>query len=128
MTKKFTEKQYQDIIEEWEGEISETNATKAIIDYLKYEDLGYMSDEAMAIANPLTREWAYDKFVEKEKKYYWKRNGLYLKKDEFDGSIIFDSYKNLFTESEIIFCKKTITGLVFWKKEATITITVSGAD
>ena len=25
----------------------------------------------MALANPLTREWAHDKFVEKEKKYYW---------------------------------------------------------
>lgn len=71
MTKKFTEEQYQDIIEEWEGEISDTNATKAIIDYLKDEDLEYMSDEAMAIANPLTRKWAHDKFVEEEKKYVW---------------------------------------------------------
>ena len=25
----------------------------------------------MAIFNPLTREWAHDKFVEKEKKYRW---------------------------------------------------------
>jgi len=25
-----------------------------------------------ALTNPLTREWALDKFVEEEKKYYWK--------------------------------------------------------
>lgn len=30
-----------------------------------------MEDEALAIANPLTREWAHEQFVEKEKKYYW---------------------------------------------------------
>ncbi|CAK1234240.1 hypothetical protein LMG30234_GAICNKDF_00577 [Fructobacillus fructosus] len=28
----------------------------------------------LAIANTLTREWAHDKFVEKEKKYYWVSN------------------------------------------------------
>ncbi|WP_273713120.1 hypothetical protein [Leuconostoc mesenteroides] len=43
----------------------------------------------LALANPLTREWAHDKFVDKEKKYYWtskKRdlddNVLTLYKDE----------------------------------------------
>lgn len=30
-----------------------------------------IGDEALAIANPLTREWAHEQFVEKEKKYYW---------------------------------------------------------
>jgi hypothetical protein len=28
-------------------------------------------EEIVAIANPLTREWAHEQYVEKEKKYYW---------------------------------------------------------
>ncbi len=97
---KFTEEQYQKIVDAWDKQILYKSATQSVIDELK---VGYlnMGDQALALANPLTREWAHDKFVEKEKKYYWKLNGLYLIKDHLDGSIIFDSYKNLFTESEI---------------------------
>ncbi|WP_273710480.1 hypothetical protein [Leuconostoc mesenteroides] len=111
---KFTEEQYQKIVEiadEYQsnsafGIIGDTTQKSIGTEFyeteLSSEIVFYKnSNEIMAIVNPLTREWAHDKFVEKEKKYYWKLNGLYLIKDRFDGSIIFDSYKNLFTESEI---------------------------
>ena len=106
MTKKFKEEQYQKIVKAWRSENTYVHQTEAVIDYLIDDlnvDVTLMGDVAIALANPVTREWAHDQFVEKEKKYYWKRNGLYLTKDNFDGSIIFDSYKSLFTESEIVF-------------------------
>jgi len=116
MSNKITEEQYQKIVEI--GDDFEENGGLGILDTLNQKTIGdvlfltelaskiefYPNKEIIAaIANPITREWAHDQFVEKEKKYYWKRNGLYLTKDNFDGSIIFDSYKSLFTESEIVF-------------------------
>lgn len=73
---KFTEEQYQKIVDAWDSQIMYKSATQSVIDELK---VGYLNmvDQALALANPLTREWAHDKFVEKEKKYYWstkKRN------------------------------------------------------
>lgn len=67
---KFTEEQYQKIVNAWDSQIMYKSATQSVIDELK---VGYlnMGDYALALANPLTREWAHDKFVEKEKKYYW---------------------------------------------------------
>lgn len=67
---KFTEEQYQKIIDAWDSQIMYKSATQSVIDEL---EIGYlnMGDQALAIANPLTREWAHDKFVEKEKKYVW---------------------------------------------------------
>lgn len=114
MTKKFTEEQYQKIIDTWEHETSHTNATRAVIYYLDYEQhLGYMVYEAFAIANPLTREWAHEQFVEKEKKYYWTtkkldkygvRGRLYKTTDDsikpYFDAIINDTDEQL-TESEI---------------------------
>lgn len=112
---KFTEEQYQKIVEMFEKVNDEYNMgflNPNIVTffqdklYKEFGDVMYFVEDWQSItafANPLTREWAHDKFVEEEKKYYWKRNGLYLIKDKFDGSIIFDSYKKLFTESEIIF-------------------------
>lgn len=83
---KFTEEQYQKIVE-----IQEESFPKTIISEGRLINEGgfwkvvsekmpllseYVSDndlhfELAAIANPLTREWTHDKFVEKEKKYYW---------------------------------------------------------
>lgn len=116
MAKKFTEEQYQKIVEIADGYIIDSDfgimgdIIQKPIGAEFYEtdlsveiDFQINAEEIMVIANPLTREWGHDHFVEKEKKYFWKRNGLYLTKDNFDGSIIFDSYKSLFTESEIIF-------------------------
>lgn len=74
MTKKFTEEQYQNIVKAGQSENVYIHRTQAVIDYLidiLNVDVTLVGDEALAIANPLTREWAHDKFVEKEKKYYW---------------------------------------------------------
>lgn len=74
MTKKFTEEQYQEIIKAWQSENTYIHQIEAVIDCL-IDDLNLsvtlIGDEAVAIANPLTREWAHEKFVEKEKKYVW---------------------------------------------------------
>lgn len=53
MTEKFTEEQYQKIVK--------SNDDKASMELFI----------TLAIANPLTREWAHEQFVEEEKKYYW---------------------------------------------------------
>lgn len=83
MTKKFTEEQYQNIVEKWDGEISYIEATKAVVGYLVVEDLGYsISEQALVLANSLTREWAHDKFVEKEKKF------LFTKIKEVEGEVL----------------------------------------
>jgi len=114
MTKKFTEEQYQDIIEEWEGEISYIEATKAVVGYLAVESLGYsISEQALALANPRTREWAYDKFVEKEPDFHFilkdardSNNGQYHLVKNGKGAIILYPFggadKPTFKESEII--------------------------
>lgn len=115
MTKKFTEEQYQKIVEKWDGEISYIEATKAVIGYLAVEGLGYsISEQALALANPLIRKLAHDKFVEKETKYVWQS-----KQETDDGKVkrlydsaigITDSFKekaepihngNLITETEV---------------------------
>ncbi len=67
---KFTEEQYQKIVDAWDSRIVYTSKTQSVIEELKAGYLG-MVDKALALANPLTREWAHDKFVEKEKKYVW---------------------------------------------------------
>ncbi|WP_273710555.1 hypothetical protein [Leuconostoc mesenteroides] len=81
---KFTEEQYQKIVEiayEYEinscfGIIGDTTQKSIGAEFYETElsleiDFYENSNEIMAIVNPLTREWAHDKFVEKEKKYYW---------------------------------------------------------
>ena len=81
---KFTEEQYQEIIKATESIVNSgdmrlmgANAgisvhgkllNNKIARFLPFRSL---ENEIMAIVNPLTREWAHDKFVEKEKKYYW---------------------------------------------------------
>lgn len=114
MTKKFTEEQYQKIVEiadEYQsnsafGIIGDTMQNSIGEEFYKTElsneiDFYENAKEMMAIFNPLTREWTHEQYVEKEKKYIWNLNGLFLTRDDFDGSIIFDSYKNGLTESEI---------------------------
>ena len=74
MTKKFTEEQYQKIVKAWQSENIYVHQTEAVIDYLIDDlniDVTLMGDVAIALANPRTSEWAHNKFVEKEKKYYW---------------------------------------------------------
>lgn len=85
MTKKFTEEQYQKIVElqkdKFETTILSTARTNnydfwdnlelSMIDIRDFVFDNNLYEELAALANPLTREWAHDKFVEKEKKYYW---------------------------------------------------------
>lgn len=90
MTEKFTEEEYQKIVDvadkypnfgqEYiipnggEGEWSTTDEEliKAIFGSFYNPENNLLKVQYMiALANPITREWAYDKFVEKEKKYYW---------------------------------------------------------
>lgn len=73
MTKKFTEEQYQEIInfEDFEVVYRLGIVDSFVGEIIPFIDNNELQQEAMALANPLTREWAHDKFVEKEKKYYW---------------------------------------------------------
>ncbi|WP_273720478.1 hypothetical protein [Leuconostoc mesenteroides] len=81
---KFTEEQYQKIVEiAYEYQINSCfgimgDTTQKSIGAEFYEtdlseeiDFYENSKEIMAIVNPLTREWAHEKFVEKESEYYW---------------------------------------------------------
>lgn len=71
MTKKFTEEQYKEIVNAWRSKVTWVSATREVFRYLVKEKLVDMGDEALALANPVTRELAHDRYVEKEKKYYW---------------------------------------------------------
>lgn len=90
---KFTEEQYQEIVEAWEGEYSYPNAMKSVIEKINgyaplLPDFNTMN-KAIAIANPLTREWAHEQYVEKEKRYVWTSKKPCYK----------DLYKRLFMSS-----------------------------
>lgn len=74
MTKKFTEEQYQNIVESWEFGESYTESTTAVIAYVIRQNIevACMGDEALALANPATRELAHEMYVESEKWYVWR--------------------------------------------------------
>lgn len=123
MTKKFTEEEYQKIVEIADNQIKEHNRSvitatssfletvrrecQKVIDYNKLWDL---EQEFIIICLPKYRDWAHAQFVEKEKNYIWKYKKTdedgdtwYLEKDS--GLIVpgfhsktFDS----FTEKEVI--------------------------
>jgi len=88
---KFTEEQYQKIIEIKDNYFPysalKNRDNKSFIDFLSEYNTGIywlvfnrdLENELEAIVNPLTREWAHDNFVEKEKKYVWQS------KQETDG-------------------------------------------
>ena len=117
MTKKFTEEQYQEIVEAWEEEYSYPNAMRSVIEKIN----GYApllpdfntTNKAIAIANPLTREWAHEQFVEKEKHYVWtskktdnngRRIRLYKKFGDSIATTLINSFSDeldQLTESEI---------------------------
>lgn len=87
--KKFTEEQYQAIVEAWESKNTYRQATTAVIEIINSFSNGFTEfngDQALALANPATREWAHDQFVEKEKRYIWTS-----KRPVFNGD-----YKRLF--------------------------------
>lgn len=85
MTNKFTEEQYQEIInfEDFEVVYRLGIVDSFVGEIIPFIDKNELQQEAMAIANPLTREWAHEKFVEKEKKYLWSS-----KKNDGDNNVL----------------------------------------
>ena len=86
MSKKFTEEEYRNIVELHDKRDFSVDGILDVITYFVHNisrtgdaDI----DMALAISNPLTREWAHDQFVEKEKKYYWNTK----KKNEYGHSM-----------------------------------------
>ncbi|MGQ2283472.1 hypothetical protein [Leuconostoc pseudomesenteroides] len=80
---KFTEEQYRKIVDfkktyyPWNFLAAREDKSfwKSLFEVhqeiFNFAETNDLENELAAIANPLTREWAHDKFVEKEKKYYW---------------------------------------------------------
>ena len=122
---KFTEEQYQKIVEVFEKVNDEynmgflnPNVVTFFQDklYKEFGDVMYFVEDwqfITAFANPLTREWAHDQFVEKEKKYYWTSKGedskglkrrLYIKadrvRDYFEDEFLYNENEAL-TEQQV---------------------------
>lgn len=119
---KFTEEQYQKIVEiadEYQsnsafGIIGDTTQKSIGAEFYETElnaeiDFYENAKEIMAIVNPLTRELAHDKFVEKEKKYVWNlkkqhkhTDRIRLFKDLSDNSVsnYWTDQDNEFSEQE----------------------------
>ena len=111
MSKKFTEEQYHKVIEAWNLGDTYTESTKLVIDYISSQGnkIMFMGNEALALANPRTRELAHEQFVEeKEKRYQWMLktdNGIVISQIKgYDGDFYLDddpAEKTVFTEKEI---------------------------
>ncbi|MGQ2227030.1 hypothetical protein ACT5YR_07215 [Fructobacillus fructosus] len=126
MTKKFTEEEYQKIVEvadkyfEQHKELAVTVNLKNIYDYISYNEtveskkIKDLNQELVLIALPKSRALAHDQFVEKEKKYRWRgkkkdNNGIpvYITIDGYGvvtlKSIVMPNFYHfaVFTESEI---------------------------
>jgi len=108
MLVEIQEDQYSDDLffesKSYENSIAYTVAQK--YDVLKwFIDTNDLGNEAVALMNPLTREWAHDKFVEKEKRYVWrlKTNNSYRLTTHGGATQvnISRSSESLLTESEI---------------------------
>lgn len=121
MSNKFTEQEYKKIIEGFDkinanyrfGLLNE-NVAREFRKLMNNDyDVDFGWSLIVALANPLTREWAHDKFVEKEKKYYWTtkkldkygvRGRLYKTTDDtikpYFDDILNDTDEQL-TESEV---------------------------
>jgi len=104
----FTEKQYKEIVDIQKDRTNTTfeNVTNDVIEYLAELDKYFSVIEGwqtLAIANPSTREYALENYVEKEKKYLWKLNGNAVNQSGgdwyLDGDYTIDHA--LFTEEEI---------------------------
>lgn len=116
MTKKFTEEEYQKIADcfdklkkEYNMGVLNPNVTLHFQEEL-FNDFDLVNDwpEIVAIMDPITRDWAHEQFVEKEKKYYWKYKNpdvynTFLHLNKVQG-IVRLSYLNRcpLTEKEII--------------------------
>jgi|GEM_PF-3143629 len=125
---KFTEEQFKRLVDIQEDQYSDSllhesqDIAGQIIDVIEEYDYAFgdfitihdLGNEAVALMNPLTREWAHEQFVEKEKRYVWtseRKTGdvfmrLYKSKRGYIGStlVIENGETGLYeklTESEI---------------------------
>ncbi|MFT9414808.1 hypothetical protein [Leuconostoc falkenbergense] len=96
---KFTEEQYQRIVEIWNDEVTYKDGAQSVTNFIvKIGSSQY--EKALAIANPLTREWAHDKFVEKEKKSHFvlkdvrDDNGNLYHLIEVSGAVMLNTWLN----------------------------------
>lgn len=82
---KFTEEQYEKLVKIKEERFpsnllafsSYATSISEEISELDFELYQFISEEemwnqALALMNPATREWAHERFVEKEKRYVWR--------------------------------------------------------
>lgn len=81
MSNKFTEEQYREIIRTYENNYGSDNKAMAVIRVVDNFNDSLSYNEAFALANPVTREWAHEQFVEEEKKYVWR--------DKYTGYVIY---------------------------------------
>lgn len=127
MREKFTVPQFNDIVKQQEeyfpndmvadGFLGRTLAKSYQILNAKYEytieEIENSKNKFLALFNPLTRELVYDKYVEKEKKYYWTSKGedskglkrrLYIKadrvRDYFEDEFLYNENEVL-TEQQV---------------------------
>lgn len=120
MLNKFTEEQYQKIVEiadEYQrhsdfgiiGDITQKSIGTEFFETKLVKEIIFSqnAEEIMAIFNPLTREWAHERFVEKEKRYYWStkkksKKGKPMTLFKSSGGIAqMTGTKHALTESEI---------------------------
>jgi hypothetical protein len=120
MEKKFTEKEYQKIVDcfkrlnnNYNMGLLNNNLVRNMQDGL-FNGFDFINDwpEIVAIANPRTREQAHDQYVEKEKKYYWKskkqfggRFKVLVKSSDgypSDSFYLSPINRDVFTETEVI--------------------------
>ena len=125
MTKKFTEEEYQKIVDIADQRLNNISVIElCVLDDIYYEvqnsstneernKFKDLNQELALIALQKSRKWAHEQFVDKGNKYYWRRK----KNDKDDDSVYLDiddygviapqsfSYQidcQAFTESEVI--------------------------
>lgn len=107
---KFTEEQYQAIIEAWDAKNSYSQSTKAVTEMIIHdfnESWKYDIEQALALGNGTSRDWAHEQFVEVEKEYVWHTGEAgnvinFINGDWYlDDRLNFDDVQTHFTEREI---------------------------
>lgn len=126
MTKKFTEEEYQKIVEIADRLLDDKNRADIELSTLdeiyfriqkssnaeennKFKDL---NQELALIALPKSRDWAHEQFVEKEKKYYW-----VSKKTDEDGDYIHICGDRIGRPSNFYSPKRSPIGFLFTESE-----------
>ena len=107
--KKFTEKQYQEIIKAWDSKTTYLASTEVVVDTVNMfaEAWELDADQALALANETSREWAHEQFVEIEKEYVWHTGEAgniinFINGDWYlDDRLNFNDVQTHFTELEI---------------------------